>query len=482
MLNQTVKLFNKMRCDIQTSIQELPDFIIDLNYRDINTINPKEISNLIRQKLKNFPLCYKPQEIEKTLQCEEKIFEENKEKIIPKTCFIILPIGIPGMGKTFLSATLQKIAKNKGFNYYQISSDSIREEAMKVYKKNNLGADHETQFKKTANSAKKSYYRQLLEKIYENKEKMVIFCDKNHPPHGLVSFFKKIEEVRPFVKIIGLSPKCENFIEFSDENHQFHYEMSLNFLITCMVRVINRDHHQTLNGSKTKQLAVTLAMFNLFKNYNFQSCLSLGVDFLIKIPFVDENYRIGNKYVRDLIFDKLRTLKFDIEFKHNQLEEIVDQLSYVKRNEGFCNERIMTDEIFNILDTEFLNKNIENELNESFSKRLIIDDKTDEFKPLSANAEEFIRSESVKKLNNTGISEETKIEPKKQAYNSKKAKTKLPTYLGIDVYESLSTTIIDIILEALTGLNALYDENFIAKDIEEIMKIKKNNPSSSNST
>ena len=135
MLNQTVKLFNKMRCDIQTSIQELPDFIIDLNYRDINTINPKEISNLIRQKLKNFPLCYKPQEIEKTLQCEEKIFEENKEKIIPKTCFIILPIGIPGMGKTFLSATLQKIAKNKGFNYYQISSDSIREEAMKVYKK-----------------------------------------------------------------------------------------------------------------------------------------------------------------------------------------------------------------------------------------------------------------------------------------------------------------------------------------------------------
>ena len=37
-------------------------------------------------------------------------------------------------------------------------------------------------------------------------------------------------------------------------------------------------------------------------------------------------------------------------------------------------------------------------------------------------------------------------------------------------------------LEALTGLNALYDENFIAKDIEEIMKIKKNNPSSSNST
>ena len=121
-------------------------------------------------------------------------------------------------------------------------------------------------------------------------------------------------------------------------------------------------------------------------------------------------------------------------------------------------------------------------MNESFSKRLIIDDKTDEFKPLSANAEEFIRSESVKKLNNTGISEETKIEPKKQAYNSKKAKTKLPTYLGIDVYESLSTTIIDIILEALTGLNALYDENFIAKDIEEIMKIKKNNPSSSNST
>ena len=302
----------------------------------------------LEEKKNKMPKIRKPKQLEKEIIKETRTVEKNisinkniiKENRTEMICFLILPLGIPGMGKSFMESVIKKIALKKGYQFSSIVSDNIRLESMEIYKSKNIDADPEKVFNKTATSSKKNYYNQLFDLIEKNTGKLIIYCDKNHPPEALSSLIRRLSEKFPTekrIKLIGISPKCTNPVILPNTKLEF----SLNFILSCMSRVLTRKNHQTMNGSNEKKIGVVLSMLSLYKNYEFDTCLSNGVDYLLRIPFCQDDEEYGNSELRKLLMEKLSNLRCDIEDKLNELEELAEKILAMKRPFNHSNQKFL---------------------------------------------------------------------------------------------------------------------------------------------
>lgn len=418
--------FRKTREKI-SKMQELqPGKILDLNDVEL----PDIVSTLATCVLSSGEFCENNLESFKPENCKNE--DETDRKVI---CYLVVPLGMPGMGKSFVEPMIKKIAIQSGLDYYKISADEVREYCMKEYRKKVLGAEFEKVFKKTAKSANSNYRNQLFEIILNATKDTLIYCDKNHPPEAITSLIKHLslkEFPNATLKFIGLAPKCESTIRVNNNT----YEMSLDFVITCMSRVLKRESHLTLIGMKSKQLSVLLIFLNLYKNFLFDSCLEQRIDYVVKVPFANETGDIGGLDLRKSILEQIRTFRFDSD--HRLLEGIADKLCGLPDFPYFSNEKYLIEELGKILSISNICKN-----------------------------EIKVPSVEIFKVK----------EEKKQ---SRKPRTRdIPVYIGIDLKLSLEPSLLKLVLNGLSEIYSFYPNNTIKKDIEEISKLSASSLSNS---
>lgn len=195
----------------------------------------------------------------------EKLEEQTKNLVV------LVPISIPGSGKSFLVETLRGIIEKKGMKFSVVSSDSIRKEVTDNLKKRNPKTTEEKAFQNSSKDAARIYeetVRRIVRATEKAKEKThVVFLDKNHPPNGIQKAVNTVKSECPRncrLFLHALVPKCE--IPFSNCKRKVFYPFSLEFLLTCLHRIQNRTNHQNLQGKTTKTLNVGLMFFNMFRN------------------------------------------------------------------------------------------------------------------------------------------------------------------------------------------------------------------------
>jgi hypothetical protein len=124
-----------------------------------------------------------------------------------KTILVIMPVGIPGMGKsTFIETQLRPYFESQpGVKFVTFASDAIRKEVldstMAKNKSQGISKTRDQVFLDTGKRASSLFMQTLDQKIYEAIEDQtylhhVICLDKNHPPDALNS---TVESINKFV-------------------------------------------------------------------------------------------------------------------------------------------------------------------------------------------------------------------------------------------------------------------------------------------
>lgn len=213
---------------------------------------------------------------------------EERERI-----FVIVPISIPGMGKSFfVEKVLINYCKSNGMELNIVSADKIRRNAMDALAKRQKGLSQDQLFERTGKEANKFFMDSVEAKLRINtKANSILFIDRNHPPNGIEKILSHIRKVTPAKfkpEIIALLPQGTPGTEFGFVNAKgdnISYPFSLNFFLKCLERVQSRKGHETLNGEGSKSLNVMLMFLNLYRNsnlgheflrnYGFDNCLSM---------------------------------------------------------------------------------------------------------------------------------------------------------------------------------------------------------------
>lgn len=216
---------------------------------------------------------------------------------IKKKLFLIIPIMLPGNGKTFLIPYLHEaLISEKNFSWEAISSDKIRKECMSNLAQRQPTCKEEKLFEQTGKIANinltKNIEFQIRNIRNSNKEFNFLFIDKNHTPN---TFEKVIENARKMVpegvelSIVALCPECNNKNQITTEQAHF-YPFSWKYFFTCLYRVQNRTEHETLVGKGEKSANVMIMYLQLFRDFllSDQNLKQTGFDSVVRIDLTEE--------------------------------------------------------------------------------------------------------------------------------------------------------------------------------------------------
>ncbi|CAG9326784.1 unnamed protein product [Blepharisma stoltei] len=267
--SKLVQLISCWREDIALLNSKYPNNVIAADY-----LKPQEIGQLILSKF----LMKNPQTI-------------NNPR---KGCYLIMPLGIPGMGKSSLIPVLQEVLHSISFTLTVISPDTIRAES--INKQTNTEFDYN--FDYNNKNTRTLLFKRLKDEIYKNVHNHVIFLDKNHSPKSLEMVYKEIKRFSN-VNFVCLVPKCNSPYSIQNSRKIYSYEFSISFLIQCLIRIRDRLIHETLRGPLSEKISIVLKMYNIFRNFPLQECLKFGD--LMQIPFTDESYTEIDPMLENLI-------------------------------------------------------------------------------------------------------------------------------------------------------------------------------------
>lgn len=230
---------------------------------------------------------------------EEAEHEEKSQATgTAKKVYVIVPIGMPGMGKTFFLKTLRKNLESLGCFLSIISSDEVRAECMERLAKTQRKLTRDQLFDKTGRDARNLFNERLSNLIATGGDKKdcsahFIFIDKNHPPNAIKGTLDLIKQSGQGVnlEVIALTPQVEDdFFLYVDQGRTHKYPFSANFFFNCFDRVQHRLDHPTLPGSGSKSANVLVMFFHMFRNIklNKDSVLKNGFDRHLAVPFTNE--------------------------------------------------------------------------------------------------------------------------------------------------------------------------------------------------
>lgn len=121
---------------------------------------------------------------------------------------VIIPLGIPGMGKSTIHEELFSKHFNKSSHevkYTMISNDEIRKNLVKEHQKQNPNKSIDEVFQSTRHLLQDHFLQSLGDAIINKKHKQqVIFLDKNHPPpilRKVVEYLNEIQKNESKIKI-----------------------------------------------------------------------------------------------------------------------------------------------------------------------------------------------------------------------------------------------------------------------------------------
>ena len=115
------------------------------------------------------------------------------------TTFVMIPMGVPGMGKTFgvnlFKNLVSKLPIKAKFD--SVSSDDTRKQAMDELIKKNSKLSEDKAFENSRKTGIK-YFNDQLVSLLKSSEKLncnahFIFIDKNHPPNAIPGTMETIQ-------------------------------------------------------------------------------------------------------------------------------------------------------------------------------------------------------------------------------------------------------------------------------------------------
>ena len=254
-----------------------------------------------------------------------------------KELIILLPIGVPGMGKSYFSSILLKLMKNyENVGFFTLSIDEIR---AGIPLSMNTGEDTQ-HYKKTAKETNKRFFEkfeEILKKIVseENYDKNILYVDKNHTPtihEKTIDIITKT--LKPFnvkLQLYCLVPQNIKGKVFRIKD--FQYPFSREFIIACLMRCMNREGHQTLDQDPIYRVKVFLKFLQIYRNEKLKEMDDL--DGFIEIPFVNEEEYEGGNY--DRLMDLIGKALEMIQPKCNPLDspiflEVVEEFYHIFGN------------------------------------------------------------------------------------------------------------------------------------------------------
>ena len=197
---------------------------------------------------------------------------------------ILIPITLPGSGKTELIKYLKKASDKYGIKFDYISSDDIRKKEIDLYMKKIPGITEREAFSKSRNFYNKSFQQEI-----ETKFKSIYLDNKiGHTINKTIEPIKKIissfTNLNKQVIFTGLIPECIN--NFTIKTDLF-LPFSLSYLIQCYIRVRNRTNHPLMNQNRKDLLLFLMGSF--LKNF---IGVSLDSDKLMNLYSIDQTYKL----------------------------------------------------------------------------------------------------------------------------------------------------------------------------------------------
>lgn len=284
---------------------------------------------------------------------------ENNSLSSEKIVIVLIPMTIPGNGKTFFIEQLIPMMKEYSIDFYTLSNDKIRREVMDEM----ISSNRMTEAEAFASSGKKANYifeqklRKTFQEIYWNKSsnKALIYIDKNHPPNAI---YRSTEGIKDFLRnnfnsqiklnlqFVALIPLCVNHFSYGKSDF---IPFSLSYFIQCYLRVKHRRDHPTLNGG-SKELIPIFGMF--IKNFNTVNLNDntlinhYKLDKVIQLPFTDEMTEdvLPKELVvsaKDYFSHIQRTERITLDSKAELLEHYI-QYYYFKGNEFFSTKGLVS--------------------------------------------------------------------------------------------------------------------------------------------
>lgn len=169
---------------------------------------------------------------------------------------VVIPIGIPGMGKThFAEGTLQSVFEGLGLdarkNLHVIQNDQIRKQCLDKYLKAHPGKSKQEGVKATAAESINLFKQRLNEKLLQlskkkSNELQMIYLDKNYPPLEIKITLDAINEHEANqsaqIRRVALVPDMAVEPDLQD------FPFSMNFLVQCYIRCLEREDHLTIQN------------------------------------------------------------------------------------------------------------------------------------------------------------------------------------------------------------------------------------------
>lgn len=127
------------------------------------------------------------------LQEINKMKKRNKSKskvnLNEKLLVVLVPMTLPGTGKTTFVNSLREIMNDLKIQFFSISSDAIRADLMSTLRVKNRKMTREEAFSQTGKYAGREFEKQLkyIIDLYLDgrNDKGVLYIDKNHPPNAI---------------------------------------------------------------------------------------------------------------------------------------------------------------------------------------------------------------------------------------------------------------------------------------------------------
>ncbi|KAL4471704.1 hypothetical protein ABPG74_008597 [Tetrahymena malaccensis] len=225
-----------------------------------------------------------------------------------RNLFVIIPISIPGMGKSTFVKYFSEVVKENKDEIFVISSDNIRRDLMDNLKKNKPFLKEDQLFSQTGKQAGKEFSRSLSDCV-SNKplqtkaQNVFIFLDKNYPPNAIDKVVQEILENKPTNMNLQI---CAMMTSETEPNKykigsNIGFPFSLNFFFNCANRVQTRAEHPTLTNKSGKSMDVMVMFFNLFRNSSLSdhSLQANGIDIILKFPFIKDDS--NRKFSQDIV-------------------------------------------------------------------------------------------------------------------------------------------------------------------------------------
>ena len=269
-------------------------------------------------------------ELESKMKIEEEKNELRTEsgKHI-KRVIVLIPMTIPGNGKTFFINQLKALIEKYGINFYSIGSDLIRRDVMNSLMRKNRRMTEKEAFEKSGRIAGFKFEEELVNtfsEIFKDKKNKnsIIYIDKNHPPNAIN---RSTEPIRKYLEnnvntrfkldlqYVALIPDCIKYFEFGENSTSF-IPFSISYFIQCYLRVKHRFDHPTLNGDTQNLINIFGIFISNFINVSLTEnniIMFQKLNRAIKLPFTDEIEEealpkdlvdAGRKFFEELIRNK----------------------------------------------------------------------------------------------------------------------------------------------------------------------------------